>query len=206
MSICVLFYADRFRQKDTDLKWNEKDDENCDFTVDLIYWIVSSLGTYQLLKGAARLANSRCSRSICSSTRSASSSAWRRRCVSAPRRSHCEQMRWQRAFTLATSWYSRVLRRGRWLYCSYMDIGLILAQLQSANQSGLAFPAICPKYVSRSYEIISVKSFIHFFRDSCWLFRINVDLLINNVQNPQIFVVYQTCRAEQRKYLHKNFL
>lgn len=65
--------------------------------------------TYQLLKGAARLANSRCSRSICSSTRSASSRAWRLRCVSAPRRSHCEQMRWHRAFTLATSWYSKVL-------------------------------------------------------------------------------------------------
>lgn len=76
-----------------------------------------SRSTYQLLKGAARLANSRCSRSICSSTRSASSSAWRRRWVSAPSLSHCEQMRWHLAFTLATSWYSRVLevKRGSYL-------------------------------------------------------------------------------------------
>uniref|UniRef100_A0A6B0UKQ6 Putative secreted protein n=1 Tax=Ixodes ricinus TaxID=34613 RepID=A0A6B0UKQ6_IXORI len=58
----------------------------------------------QLLKGATRLANSRCRWSIFSSTRSASSRAERRFWVRVPSRSHWSQMRWQRAFTLAESW------------------------------------------------------------------------------------------------------
>lgn len=53
---------------------------------------------------AALLANSKWSWSIFSSTRSASSNAWRRDWVSDPSRSHWSQISWQRALTEAVSW------------------------------------------------------------------------------------------------------